>query len=695
MLQSQIICLFLPRHLEIEPKELGPTFKSDNMRKQQALSALLFVWIFFAMHSLTLASQNISYETVSLDGQVFYKYNVKSGEGLYSVSRTFSVPVDELLKYNPSAKEGLKNGQELLVPAKREAAKAVSSVRQTPDDPNNMFRHTVSRGETVYSIAQMYNTTVAEIYRYNAGAQEKIVEGQTLVIPQRKTISPVKEENYRYHTISAGETLYAVSRMYKLKPEDVMAANPGLSPETFQTGKTIRVPFFESYETFTPYLDQMKTVEHAVQKKETLYSLAQKYNVSQDDILKNNPSIANKSLKEGMTLLIPVKVSSLNGGQDEMAQETKANLLLRKTKDSPTVDVIKIGFLMPFLDKSDNNNLRIQEYYEGFLLALLKLKNEGANFELYTFDTGPVNNTKKLESLLGTMEMQSLNIVIGGFSDKEIKVISDFAKAQGIKYVIPLPTKSNEVLNNNQIFQVITPQSYFYSKASGVFTQTFRNANIVIASVPGENDKDDFIEVLKNDLKQKQIKFSTVEVNGDFANGISSSLVSDKDNVIVPSSGKSAPLRKVIEGLKTVRESHPEYVTRLFGYPEWQSYNANFQNDYHLFGTYFYSYFFVDEKNLDVQNFNGDFKKWYKRGLLNTYPKYGMLGYDTALFFLTAMRRYGINFEEKIDAVNVNTLQFAFRFDRVNNWGGFINTGLYLVYYEPNSDIIIKIDKSR
>jgi len=681
---------------------IGPTFKFDNMRNRHTVGVLLSVWIFLGLHSLTtLAAQNIPYEMVSLNGQTFYKYSVKSGEGLYAVSRAFSVPVSELLKYNPAAKDGLKNGQELLVPANKTSLQtpvSSSSSQQAPVDQNNTFQHTVSRGETVFSIAQMYNTSVTEIYRYNPGSQDKIVEGQVIVIPQRKIISSVKEENYRFHTISAGETLYAVSRTYKLKPEDVIVANPGLSVETFQAGKTIRIPFFESNEIFTPYtgeVEQTKNVLHTVRRKETLFSLAQKYDVSQDDIRKVNPSISDSKLKTGMTLVIPVKVSPQSVAQNNLAQESKANLLLQQTKTSPSVDVIKVGFLMPFLDKSDNNHIRIQEYYEGFLMALLKLKNEGLSIELYTFDIGSVNDTKKLESLLGTMEMQSLNLIIGGFSEKEIKVMSDFAKAQNIKYVIPLPTKSNEVLNNGQIYQVVTPQSYFYTKASNVFVQAFKNANVIIASAKGENDKDDFIGILKNDLQQKKIKYSSVTVGDDFSTAVLPFLTQYKDNVIIPTTGKSAPLRKIIEGMVPVQRDHPEYVTRLFGYPEWQSYNSHFQTDYHQFGTYFYSYFFVDEKSSAVQNFNDDFKKWYKRTPLNTYPKYGMLGYDTALFFLTAIRRYGVNFEENIDQVNVNTLQFAFHFDRVNNWGGFINTGLYLVCYEPDSEIITKVDKSR
>lgn len=669
------------------------------MRKRFTLSVLLFVCFFFVTHSTTLAAQNLPYETVSVNGQTFYKYNVKKSEGLYAISRTFSVSVEDIKKYNPSAKEGLKNGQELLIPAKRttksSTPQSVNSL-QNPNDQNNTFRHTVERGETVFSIAKMYNTSVEEINRLNPGVSETIVVGQTLVIPQRKTISEVKEDNYRYHTISAGETLYAVSRTYKLKPEDVVTANPGLSAETFKAGETIRIPFFESSETFVPYKDQVQNIQHTVKRKETLFSLAQQYNVSQDDIRKANPSLSGeKSLKAGTTLQIPLKTSIIDNTQDKLVLENKAKLLLQKAKSSLKVDVLKVGFLMPFLDNRDNNNTRIQEYYEGFLMGVLKMKEDGANIEVYTFDIGTEQDTRKLESLLGTIEMQSLNLVIGGFYDSQIKIISDFAKMQNIKYVIPLPTKSTDVLNNGDVFQVITPQSYFYTKASNVFLNTFKKANVIIASSAGNNDKDEFIDILKNDLKQNNIKYSIVPIDDNFEATASSLLDLSRENVIVPTTGESAPLRKILNGLKSIHNDNPGYITRLFGYPEWQTYNSSFRQDYHLFGTYLYSYFYADEKDESVRNFNADFKKWYKRDLMNTYPRFGMLGYDTAIYFLSAMKKFGVNFEEDLNKVNVNTLQFAFHFERVNNWSGFINTGLYLVYYEPNSDNVLKFDRSR
>src|SRR5690554_7975722 len=115
----------------------------------------------------------------------------------------------------------------------------------------------------------MYNTTVEDIYRLNPDTRESISIEQVLTIPQRRVISEVKEENYRYHTILPKETLYSVSKTYSLKPEDIIIANPGLSVETFQIGKTIRVPFFESYEVITPYETQTSQITHKVVRGET------------------------------------------------------------------------------------------------------------------------------------------------------------------------------------------------------------------------------------------------------------------------------------------------------------------------------------------------------------------------------------------------------------------------------------------
>ena len=655
------------------------------------MRSLFSLILLFCVTVSSSNAQNEQYETVTVDGKSFYKYKVQAGEGLYAISRTFSVSVADIIRSNPGSNQGLQSGQELLIPINLNSSDlSVAAVSQSaPIDQNVHFKHTVISGETVYSISRMYNTSVEEIHRLNPGAKEGIGVGEVLTIPQRRVISEVKEENYRYHTILPKETLYSVSRTYSLKPEDIIAANPGLTVETFQIGKTIRVPFFESYQVIKPFESQTTDIVHKVSRGETLYSISRQYSVDVSKLQEVNPILAG-GLKTNMELIIPVKKSSLEVTNKQL--ENNVNRLLTQRTSPKRVDVMRVGLLLPFLDESGGAHLRLQEYYEGFLLAVNELKSRGADLELFVFEIGKGSDTKKLESLLQTMEMQSLNLVIGGVNDAQIRVISDFSKERNIKYVVPFSQSNGEILNNGNIFQVNPLQKSQIDKASNAFIQTFRNANVVFVN-GGQNDKMEFITQLQNSLRNSSIRYETISATSTLDSTILTLLKTTGENIIIPTSGDINTLRRVIEELKKVQESNSEYQLRLFGYPEWQTYN-NLIDDYHLFGTYIYTPFFVDNSASDTKIFKDSFEKWYDRNLLDTNPGYGMWGYDTGLFFLTALQQYGANFEQNINRVRVNSLQFPFHFERLNNWGGFFNTGLYFVHYD-RSGKVIKMDKSR
>lgn len=662
------------------------------MRK--ILSLFLFVTIIIS----AIAAQTTTYETVTSNGQRYYRYKVQAGEGLYAISRTFRVSVNDILRSNPEATSGLKSGQLLLIPVSDDTAPATpptatpetnQNTMQVSVNQNNTFQHTVARGETLYGISQMYHTTVDEIIRSNPGLTENIHEGRIIVIPQQRSLSSARE-NYRYHTILPKETLYSVSRTYSLKPEDLIAANPGLAVETFQTGKTIRIPFFQAQADFVPYAEQTQNVTHRVRRGETLYSISQAYDVSVETLEKANPMLAS-GLKTNMELIVPVKVTRLD--KNARAKEIDADRLLamNQNRETQRTNVIKVGLLLPFLDKTDGQHLRLQEYYEGFMLAVKKMKAEGANIEVYVFDIG---SRAKLKSLLGTMEMEALHLLIGGITDEQISIMSDFSEKHNIKYIIPFSSKNGEVQNNSNVFQVNTPQSYLYSKASGVFMETFKNANIVVVNIPGKSDKSEFISSLKADLRKNNVRFNELSLTPDFSTDIVPVLRDNGENVIVPSTADSGSLREILEALTKVHQSRQGIITRLFGYPEWQTFNTELRNSLHGFGTYFYTSFYVDDKDSDTRQFMENFKLWYGRDLINTFPKYGIFGYDTGLFFLNAVHGLGTNFEQRINRLPANSIQFAFNFERVNNWGGFINTGLYLIHYDGNN-ITDKINKSR
>ena len=675
------------------------------MANSQLMSKIFsLVCLFFILLS-SIEAQNPQYETVTVDGKSFYKYKVQSGEGLYAISRSFSVSVADILRSNPGSNQGLQNGQELLIPVAGNIATTENvgsssplvplsaatpiSNQGGPVDQNINFNHTVVSGETVYSISKMYNTSVDDIYRLNPSVKEGIGVGEVLIIPQRRVVSEVKEENYRYHTILPKETLYSVSKTYSLKPEDIIIANPGLSVETFQIGKTIRVPFFESYQVITPYDAQTTEITHKVSRGETLYSIARMYSVDVNAIQNENPILA-AGLKPNMELIIPVKRSSLEVTTERL--ENDINNLLNQTTSPERVGVNKIGLLLPLLDETGGAHLRLQEYYEGFLLAVEEMQKRGANLELYVFEIGKGDDTKKLESLLQTLEMQSLNLIIGGVNDAQIRILSDFSKERNIKYVVPFSQSNGEVLNNGNIFQVNPLPKSQLDKASAAFINNFRNSNIIFVS-GGQNDKLDFLSQLQNSLRGSNIRYETISITSTLDSSLLSLLKTTGENIIVPTSGDMGTLSRLIDELKELQETNSEFQFRLFGYPEWQTYNSLI-GDYHHFGTYIYTPFFVNENSNEVKAFKEKFYKWYDRNLLDTNPGYGMWGYDTGLFFITAMQHNGINFELNVDRVKVNSLQFPFNFERLSNWGGFFNTGLYLINYDTDGRVT-KMDISR
>lgn len=89
----------------------------------------------------------------------------------------------------------------------------------------------------------------------------------------------------------------------------------------------------------------------------------------------------------------------------------------------------------------------------------------------------------------------------------------------------------------------------------------------------------------------------------------------------------------------------------------------------------------------DTDKFSKDYRKWYSKEIVVTYPRYGMLGYDTGLYFLKGLSLYGSELEDNLSTIKFTPLQMDFKFQRVNNWGGFINKNVFFVHFTKEYEI--------
>ena len=561
----------------------------------------------------------------------------------------------------------------------------IASVTATAQAPDAVITHTVVKGETAYSIAAAYNTTVQSIYKLNPKAEKGIKAGDKLKIERVRKVT-----NYSSHLIETKETLYSVSRMYHISVDDLKNANPGLDEKTFSKGKTIRVPMFTGETTAISATATnggyaSPNMEYNVQKGETLYSIGKNQGISVEALLNSNPSLKDGGLKEGMTLIIPKRQI-----QEPRMTVNEQKAVRVETPYATKGETVRVGVLLPFLDRNGSiQKEKLAEYYEGFLLAVKEMKDKGLNAEIYAFDIGAEKNTKKLESLLGTNEMKNLHLVIGGVSKQQIDVLTKFSKKTGIKYVIPFGS-TNDIENTPTLFQMTTSHSSLYTEISSSFKDKFRDYNIIFVSEAGsDNDKSDFTNNLKKELSKSNIPFKSTVSSDNLITDIGNVMEGTRKNILIPTSSSEITLRKILAAMNSLTA---EAVT-LFGYPEWQTYSQH-TSGLHKYDSYIYSIFFLDEQQNDVKDFVSEYKKWYNKNLINSYPKYGYLGYDAGLYFLTALNRYGSDFENNISNLKVPTLQSAAHFQRVNDRGGFINNGLYLIRYKAGSGIE-KTDISR
>ena len=129
------------------------------------------------------------------------------------------------------------------------------------------FLHTIEKGQSLYSIASMYNISQADIVKLNPGSDDKIYVGRALRIP--RTDANTQKETF--HTIAPGETLYRLTVKYNVSAKAICDANPGLSAENFRIGQVIQIPSATDETTVTattPELSGISTGNSSVQAPE-------------------------------------------------------------------------------------------------------------------------------------------------------------------------------------------------------------------------------------------------------------------------------------------------------------------------------------------------------------------------------------------------------------------------------------------
>ena len=199
---------------------------------------------------------------------------------------------------------------------------------------NNVY--TVQEGDSLYSIARKYNVDVNALKQANNLSSNLLSIGQVLIIP-------TGTEDYILYKVVSGDSLYSIAKKYGITMQEIMDFN-NLGSTILTVGQVLKIPV--AYEEEIPSTSE---VTYTVKSGDNLYSIARKYNVTVSDLMNYN-NLTSNLLSIGQVIRIPSNTSSSTTytvkNEDTLysiARKYNTSVDSIKTKNNLTSNTLSIG----------------------------------------------------------------------------------------------------------------------------------------------------------------------------------------------------------------------------------------------------------------------------------------------------------------------------------------------------------------
>lgn len=627
--------------------------------------------------SITIAAQNAELKTINIQGKEYYSYTIKKGDSVYGICKKFGWDESLLQQCNIGLDKKMNKGQTLYYPVsgKPIAQTEVSVPRKFRVDVNPQpVTHTVTRGETVYSIASLYGIPVDYIYDNNPGSRNGIRTGQTLTI-----IQPAKATNPNapfYYSIAPGDNLSGLADKFNASVESIVRLNPGLNAKDLQTGQTIRIQPNTRPSKMVSSSDEINSVTaftpYKVGKNDSWESIAQKSNLPVQDIKNANSS---QTLSEkGEWIVVP---------QTERKVVTQITEVIDSTDNTPVAqqDIYqrvhkvneknKVDLAIVLENPSSKSNT---DFLRGFLLGLDKMKHDGYKVNMHVIDASQAGINFASDSILNAS-----NLIIGVYDNDFPEVLSNVGDRTGAEVVNVFDTKSNLYKTSPSTIQILQPLDYFNDLSASAIASNGAGRKLFLVGEIDGNDK--LAEKLMEQFPSGDVARMPLEEFNAFP-------FNTVDRYIVygyPS--KKAEIEELLNAVAEKKEQGYDIIT--VGRPVWVAHMESLSDLYGRTGVMIPSRFFCNPKASENRGFNQKFNATYHRQPVNSFPQYAMMGYDIANYFIPTTAANGGDYN--IGLIDRPGLQNDIDIKRLNTWSGFINETSYIIRCLPEG-IVEKIE---
>jgi LysM repeat protein len=246
--------------------------------------------------------------------------------------------------------------------------------------------HQVDPKETLYSLSKRYRVTVAEIQENNPGTENGISVGKTLRVPY----SPSSKEKATTdkHVVAAKETLYLISRQYDVSIDDIKKLN-NLPGNDLTLGQELMIPGKTTL-TVAPNPIEMKSLSgvHTVVAKETMYSISRQYGITVQQLKEWN----NLSDELPIGKLLVITQPKYNQSSVGNATNNPPTGIKISENMIGTEEVKEVG-LAERMDGSEGNRKYLALHKTIKKGSIVKVRNEANNLEVFVRISGQLPST--------------------------------------------------------------------------------------------------------------------------------------------------------------------------------------------------------------------------------------------------------------------------------------------------------------
>ncbi len=466
---------------------------------------------------------------------------------------------------------------------------------------------------------------------------------------------------------------------------------------------------------------------HTVRRKETIYSLAAAYGVSQNDILNKNP-LAERGIKVGQTLAIPFVSKSQNDVTTTVEQKKEGEVKPSANRNNgdrqPTVvndeefvqlppladsvelnavDTVNLAIdsiftqlptefgltkvvsrnrplqvvmLLPF-GASDNLDNNFAEFYRGALMGFENLANRGVDIDLRVVSTN--NSIDKIREIVLSGELSDANLIIGPVYPSQFELVAPYASKERIPIISPLGTAGNAV--NPFVVEVAPVDAGRWDKVAPLLRH--ENSNVIVIEHQTQQDGTSLNQLSKYiPTTAQRVSYAGKSTS---VSVLSNPLVRDKNNVIVVPIGSEIAVEEILSRYSSINATSRYQIT-VVGTPRWARFERlNLDLFFKLSVTYPTSYFFDRSSPVVSPMYEQYVKRFFALPTL-----YTMRGYDVATIFGTLLyeNRERMMFELIRDTPI--SLQTPYLFEQDSDNGKIFNVDWALVQYLPNYNIEVK-----